>query len=180
MTKEDIQKLLEEHHVPFEEWGKGSAKTLDHLVKEVQQGESELAVSSVTLIRRVRIAWIHVYCEVNGKTYRLKEEVQIFTGGRERRRILPGSIGEKLQTGEQADSNLVQRALAEELGVQKTLSIRKLYAKDNREDSPSFPGLTMEAVNYFFEVKISPEEFKPEGYSEVQSDKVTFFVWEVI
>ena len=89
--------LLNAHRIPYGNWGKGSAKTLDHLVKEVLAGESVLEAGA----GKLSIAYIAVFhTDAHGTKFLLTEEKQIFKDGRERRRILEGSVAEKLLASE--------------------------------------------------------------------------------
>lgn len=181
-VKMELVNKLNEYKVPYENWGTGAAKTLDHLVKEVLKGESILEENEKgELVRKLAVLWVNVFHKTpNGETYRLKEEKQIFKDGRERRRELEGSIAEKLQAGEQPDDSSITRALKEELDINSTVSSEAKGEDVTKSDSPSFPGLGMEMKNHHFDVEIDDKEFKPGGYTENQPDKDTYFVWEKV
>ena len=178
----DVVALLVRHSIPFEQWGTVFAKTLDHLVREVAESETLLEVNgSGKLVRKVRIAYVDIYCIApDGKRLKLVEEKQIFKDGRERRRILDGSIAEKLKATETPNHDMVQRAISEELGIEMDVPVQTRGSRETMEDSPSYPGLAMQASHYYFDVELPGEHYKPEGYIEHQKDKDTYFVWKEI
>lgn len=179
-VKREVINLLAQHNIPIKNWGKGSAKTMDHLIKEVMEGEALLEVDeSGELIRRVTIIFVDIYYtdHSTGKRFKLVEEKQIFNDGRERRRKLEGSLAEKLKAGEIPNQDMVNRAIHEELGVTGNVIATEKEMKEVNQDSPSFPGLRMKAVEHFFEVELSDEMYKPNGYTEHQPDKNTYFKW---
>lgn len=180
--KQGVVTLLAKYNIPFEQWGTGSAKTLDHLVKEVSEGETLLEVDeSGTLVRKVRITYVDIFHTTpNGKRFKLVEDKQIFKDGRERKRTLDGSIAEKLKATETPNEDMVHRAISEELGIETTVPVQTRGSRDTIEDSPSYPGLTMKATNYYFETELSDDQYKHEGYIEHQKDKDTYFVWDEI
>ncbi len=177
--RRDVMALLVLHTIPFEQWGTGSAKTLDHLLREIAEGETLLEVNeSGMLVRKVRITYVDIYCIApDGKRLKLVEEKQIFKDGRERRRILDGSIAEKLKATEAPNHDMVQRAISEELGIEVDVPVQTRGSRETMEDSPSYPGLAMQASNYHFDIELPGEHYKPEGYIEHQKDKDTYFVW---
>lgn len=178
--KQNVVALLTQHKIPFEQWGTGSAKTLDHLIKEVAEGETILEVDkSGKLVRKVLIAYVDIYyTSPDGRRLKLVEDRQIFKDGRERKRILGGSIAEKLKATETPDQDMVHRAISEELCIETAVPIQPKGSCNRTEDSPSYPGLTLKSTNYFFEVELPDDQFKPEGYIEHQNDKDTYFVWK--
>lgn len=180
--KMEVINKLNEHKIPYEYWGMGSAKTLDHLVKEVLKGESVLEENEKgELVRKLAVLWVNVFHKTSsGETYLLKEEKQMFKDGRERRRRLEGSIAEKLQASEQPDESSIARALKEELNINTTIFSEAKGEDIAKGDSASYPGLPMEMKKYHFDVEIADDEFKPEGYTENQADKDTYFVWEKV
>lgn len=171
---------LTEHAIPFENWGKGSAKTLDHLINEVAEGETVLEVAaSGELVRKVSITYVDVWhTDPSGRRWKLVEEKQVFKDGRERRRTLDGSIAEKLKAAEVPDQHMVNRAIREELGIEGDVSAVANGSSEVTQDSPSYPGLTMKAVNHYFSAELDEAQYKPEGYVEHQADKDNYFVWK--
>lgn len=172
---------LKSHKIPIDTWGTGKAKTVDHLVKEVVEGEAVLTTTeSGELVRQISVIGMDVFHKgADGKTYKLVEDKQIFKDGRERRRELPTSMGEKLQPGEDLNAAAV-RAVREELGVEGDIPVEHLQTTSKIRESNSYPGLNGEYVIHDFSSELSDEQFKPEGYIERQPDKDVYFVWKEI
>ena len=179
-TKREVVSVLLDHGIPFENWGKGSAKTLEHLVREVLAGETTLEEGPAgELVRQVAVACVDVYYhDPSGGSWKLREEKQVFKDGRVRRRALAESIAEKLKAGEIPNQDLVTRALEEELGIEGEVPSVAKGAREVTQDSPSYPGLKMKLVQHRFETELSEPQYRPEGYVEHQADKDNYFVWE--
>lgn len=112
----ELEALLTTYGVDFSSWGTGNAKTLQHLLDEIADGEAVLVEESGTLVRRTRALDITVgYVDSEGQKHVLVEDRQEFTDGRVRRRAV-GGVKEKLSKDEFADHRSVERALQEELG----------------------------------------------------------------
>jgi len=176
--------LLTDHGVHYWTWGRGESKTLAHLEKEVEDGESVLIEENGRLIRQVRILNIDVlfhtgYFFFESNWYRLKEDRQEFSDGRIRRRNLPSSLAEKLKAEEVPCRGSVARALREEIGFQyRPFYCRKIREWEEEKDSPSYPGLFMRAEISLWLASLLQEDCNENGYVEIQEDKKTFFVWE--
>lgn len=170
---------LEEAGIDTSKWGIGNAKTLEHLLKEIQEGESVLNKNeNGEYLREVVVADSEIYYNSpDGKVYRLKEEKQVFKDGRERRRNLNGSVSEKMKSGE-VPFDAILRGVREELGITGNIELMDNGVEDIVLDSPSYPGLKMRKVVYKFKINLTSEQFNPEGYIEKQEDKDTYFVWE--
>lgn len=172
----DITTQLRKYNLPLGEWGTGSAKTIKHLAKEILEGETGLFEENGEIIRRVEVAHLDVRCVTNGVEWQLLEDRQVFVDGRERRRGLTG-LSEKMKPGE--DSLLsARRALSEELGVNIPVQIEESRIERETRTSPSYPGLKTEYLRHEFTTYLPDSEFRFEGYSEVQLDKTTYFVWK--
>ncbi len=181
MERSALISLLKTFHVPLELWGKGEAKTLDHLLAEVNSGEAALVNEETTLVRLVFGAVLNVYHTADGaEIWRLKEQKQVFRDGRERVRDLNTSIGEKIKTDEEPEA-AARRALAEELGIrEEVLLLPSDQVTKGPLPSPSFPGLKTKYVMYVFEVFLPAHLYKPEGYVEEQADKTNYYIWEKV
>ena len=175
----DIKTILEKHGISTKSWGTGSAKTIEHLQKELNSGESILIDNEGVLIRQITVLYIDVFCEFNGSVFRLKEDKQVFIDGRERKRdYLTCSMAEKLKANETPDKKAVARAISEELGVNLLKSIKFGDVEIKEQESPSYPCLNTKLTIHKLIVELDESEFKPNGYVEVQEDKSTFFVWD--
>ncbi|MCX6721553.1 MAG: NUDIX domain-containing protein [Candidatus Staskawiczbacteria bacterium] len=179
-VKNEVVALLAQYNIPTEKWGTGSAKTLDHLVKEVVDGETVLEVDeSGELVRKISVAFVDVYYDdaTTGKKLILVEEKQVFKDGRERRREPKASLAEKIKPGETPDQDAVRRAIQEELGISGPIPAAEKRREENTKETGSYPGLKMDAMEYYFDVELNSEQYNPEGYVEHQEDKDTYFKW---
>src|SRR3989344_1053569 len=88
MTEDSLRALLAAHGVLFATWGQGKAKTLTHLLQELERGEChfEPAQADFPLVRRVEGVRIDVFYDAPSGRQRLIEERQVFNDGRARRR----------------------------------------------------------------------------------------------
>lgn len=174
----EVTTLLTSQGIDVSEYGKGEAKTLDHLTNEVLGGEAALLVEeNGELCRKIRIAAIHVlYLDDVGDWWELYEDIQKFADGRKRTRKLPQSLSEKLVANENIDE-AVFRALEEELGIKEALvASYDLGVSVSRRVSQSYPGLTTSTeINEYIAV-LDPESIRDE-YQEVQADKTTTWLW---
>jgi hypothetical protein len=173
-TVEELQTLFSTHNIPTELWGMGSAKTLEHLLTEVNEGESILTVNEQNvLVRKVALVSIIVrYGE-----FTLKEWKQVFKDGRSRQRDIVG-IGEKLKPNE-TPTRAMNRGMHEELGIDRRYFRRvgSFVRTTRNEQSRSYPGLMCVYTVHTVTVEIDSVVFKASGYVERQSDKITYFKW---
>lgn len=182
LQQAELEVLLTTYGVDFSSWGTGNAKTLQHLLDEINNGEAEIIDEFGYLIRRIRALDITVtHTNSDGQSLVLLEDRQEFTDGRVRRRDIGAGVKEKLSRNEYADSRSVMRALQEELGITLYLPdglVPRVEVKD-REPS-SYPGLRGRYMIYFFEIDLPDECYNPDGYVEHQPDKSTYFVWQSV
>ncbi|MBP7832470.1 MAG: hypothetical protein KA035_01730 [Candidatus Levybacteria bacterium] len=184
-TNEAIAFNLRRFGVPLDKWGKGGAKTIDHLAKEIHDGETVLVANPAEnrIERHVSTLSIgvHYFDAINGDYYTLREEKQVFSDGRERSRKkhMTGSLGEKLIRGEDVEI-AVERALFEELGIHGDVESYDSLSKPIHEErmSNSYPGLFSVYEVYGRWVRLLPHQFNPEGYIEAQRGLTTYFEWE--
>ena len=176
-----LMKKLEVAGIDTSKWGIGDTKTLAHLLKEIQEGESILHESeNGELVREMHAVTAEIfYISPEGQTMMLKEEKQVFKDGRERRRLHSGSVSGRMKIGENPAKTML-REIKEELGIDGNLELAEVAVEESAEDSPSFPGLKMHKTLYKFRATLRPEQFKSECYVERQEDKDTYFVWEGI
>ncbi len=172
---------LYEAGIDTSSWGKGAAKTLNHLWRELEKGEAFLEPDKDgQLLRKVIVSGADVfYSSSDGRRYRLKEDRQVFTDGRVRRRDLGFAVSEKLGLGEEPEEGMV-RGIREELGIEGDVSLKQVAADEQTRESRSYPGLRSQYTRYLFRVQLNSDQFRPEGYIEKQPDKTTYFVWEQI
>jgi hypothetical protein len=175
---ETLRQVLPAAGIPIEAWGKGTAKTVEHLAREIEEGETWLErTPDGDLLRHVTVASAIVrHVADDGATYRLREEKQVFSDGRER--VRPGqSISEKMKPNEPPDV-AIRRAAKEELGVSGDVRATFVGTRDETGFPHSYPGLTSRTIWHDFEVTLDASQFRPEGYIERQKDKTTYFVWD--
>lgn len=177
---DELKALLETQGVDTSSWGQGATKTIEHLQKEIDDGETTLEVDSDgNLIRKVSLACVDVYYKTqDGKTLFLVEEKQVFKNGGERKRTLKSSVTEKMKKDENSHE-AAKRGLYEELGIEGEIDIRKINTVSDEEEVVSaYPNLKSKREKEIFETYITESQFRPEGYQEVQDDKTTYFVWK--
>lgn len=174
-----LRAQLENAGISTSEWGKGEAKTLRHLVQELEEGECSLTADEQgALTRTVVVGGANVlYTSSEGQRFQLIEEKQVFKDGRERKRDLGCAVSEKMKPGEDPTDAMV-RGIREELGLSGEISISYEGQGEKTILSPSYPGLTSRYLNHRFTVILQDSHYNPAGYVEVQSDKSTYFVWK--
>ena len=175
--------LLVDAGIPVDLYGIGDAKTVHHLLSEVADGESLMAVdSSGNLHRELSVLWVDVInIRPNGDIYLLKEDRQEFHGRlKPKRRKLQSSIGEKLKPGEDPVT-AVKRALEEELGIKQEITSLHHLGDEQKDHTPeTYPGLTSSYNFYKYAAVIPDEAFVVQGYIERQVDKTNYYVWELV
>lgn len=181
LATEALQKLLADAGIDTSLWGKGEAKTLAHLQKEIENGETVLVAGEKgELLRKVMFGGADVYYQSpDGKKYRLKEEKQVFKDGRERHRDLGHAVSEKMKPSEDSRTAMI-RGIQEELGISGEVALTQIGTDEEKITSFSYPGLESQYVRHKFLAILSDTQFKPEGYVEDQPDKSTYFVWEEV
>lgn len=174
--KEEFFKILLDHFgIQWSEWGKtATTKPLSRLAKEVATKETVLEIGT-GITRCLGILYLDV--SYQGKIL-VEDRAEWKDGRPPRRRTLLGSLAEKLTIGE-AIPDAAVRALKEELSIVVDASrIAFLRTETSYEDSPSFPGLQARFANHVCSVELTSDEYRPDGYTENQPDKTTFFVWQ--
>ncbi len=175
---EELSGWLHAHGVPTDSWGKGSAKTIQHLASELLEGESYLKVIDGAVVRFCEGVKIDVRYRGKLGELQLTEEKQIFSDGRERRRGLIG-VSEKRKPGESI-LTVGERALREELHIHEKVDLGVPSLEHSDGESTSFPGLFSMYTTHTFITYLPETLFRPEGYVEVQPDKSTYFVWKEV
>lgn len=176
-----LRQRLERAGIDVSQWGIGQAKTLAHLQREIESGETTLVHGKEgELLRKVVVGSADVYyVSPDGKKYRLKEDKQVFKDGRERRRDLGQAVSEKMKPDENPRDTMI-RGLKEELSIEGDISLTETGTDEQLLTSPSYPGLQSQYIRYKFEAILNGEQFQPDGYTEEQSDKSTSFIWEEV
>ena len=147
------------------------------MYEELRTGESFLIEDGRELLRVVHVASVSVF-HFDGETlWRLVEDRQEFTNGDVRRRPFTSSVAEKIQKDEKPHAAAL-RGLCEELGVCSPVELKEEGVSVEAGASISYPGLHASVTLYKYLAFFSKEQFRPEGYVEVQDDKKTYFVWQ--
>src|SRR3989344_6715249 len=166
--------------------GTGVAKTFEHLLRELADGESTLVVrdhaGAQRLVRTIRPVLLRISSVRPGgnKEVVLVESRRVFRDGRDATRSLSASIAEKRGNSETPESAIC-RALAEELSVtfsaeELTTIIQLPPSRPRIGESTSFPGILTELDELYYELAMPKRHFR-EQYIEEQEDKTTFFSW---
>lgn len=176
-SAEDLAYILRDSGIDTTAWGQAPFKSVERLHQEIANGESQLIRAGSALGRLVSIVSVDVRAEIDGRNYRLKEDRQEFTHGGSRRRNLYG-VSEKIQ-GNEDPKAAARRGLLEELGVTYTgqLTADEIET-DHQASSHSYPGLPGVYQRYPFTAVFDELDWNEDGYTEVQPDKTTYFVWE--
>ncbi|HAP37401.1 hypothetical protein A2574_04095 [Candidatus Shapirobacteria bacterium RIFOXYD1_FULL_38_32] len=176
-TKENTLKILLETGVPLWRWGRGAAKEIGDLMEEVEQGDSIVTEEKGKALRKVAVACVDVYYRKGEKELRLREDRQEFKDGRVRRRELLSSLSEKIKQRENPKI-AAYRGITEELGVRGQIGLMTKEVINTKIESPSYPGLMTSFRYHFFDAYLDQEQFREEGYVEIQPRKKIYFVWE--
>jgi hypothetical protein len=185
VTEEGLAQLvwvvrLEQAGVSTANWGKAQAKTPQDLVKEIKDEETILVNDeNGQLIRSVAVVNADVYYKApDGGLFRLKEDRQIFAdSGRERRRDLGAAVSEKMKANEGPAEAMI-RGIREELGLVGPIAFTEEGTTQETTDSPSYPGLRSRYTRHKFRIILNSGQYQPEGYTETQAGKITYFLWE--
>lgn len=177
----ELAEVLEGHGIDHTVWGRGATKTLEQLFAEIQDRESRLVESrdASVLGRMVSVAGVDITAHIDGKRLHLYEKKQVFhRDGSTRERELATSISEKI-AGDELPEEAAIRGMQEELGIAYAGLLT--HVADRlviRESSGSYPGLLSVYRTHTFAAQFSSQEYRPDGYVEVQPDKTTYFAWE--
>ncbi|DBA87584.1 TPA: hypothetical protein ACH3X1_004607 [Trebouxia sp. C0004] len=101
---------LVDHDVDLTAYGKGQAKSVQQLWREVEDGETVFSVSGKAVTRCIDTLLVYIISSSNKV---LQEEFQVMPNGTKRARAVP--LAEKMKAGE-AWKDAVIRAVKEELG----------------------------------------------------------------
>jgi hypothetical protein len=178
VTLHELGSYLADNGIEVNLWGKGAAKTVDHLLQEIRSGECELVETGDGLIRVIHVVSANIYYEDTFGMFILKEDKQVFKGGRTKTRSLNTSLSEKIGPNEIPLEGIV-RGIKEELNITISSDQIKEVSKFNESrESNSFPGLSTIYMGTRFSCRLNRDQYKPNGYIEVQNDKTVYFKWE--
>ena len=173
-----LEEYLLRFGIPLEKWGKGYAKTLSHLLKEIESGECTILEEGGNILREIEFAMCEMFYRDGKNLFKLIEQKQVFNDGRTRIRDKESSVSEKMMIGEDPLESLI-RGIEEELGIILDESqIEEVGDVKKTESSQSFPGLITRYNGHNFTCFLNQDQYSPNGYVEVQKDKSTYFIWE--
>lgn len=165
--------LLELFDIPVEQFGTGKAKRIEDLFNEIKNGDCELIISKDGICRKVSVvrAWVTRDDQI------LIEDYQLFNDGQKRERNLD-HLSEKIHSGEDPATAL-ERAFAEELDIHSSIIHMGGDTETETNDSPSYPGLKSTYIFHDFNVTLTKEQYKEEGYIEEEENTgiKTYFKW---
>lgn len=175
---EDLLCILTAHGIDPSKYGQGKAKTVERLFEEVSSNECSLVGDEVGLVRVTHVAGVElVHSHKTHGSLILREACQVFRDFREEpvrlRPELETSVSEKFKDGEDPMQAAI-RGCEEELGV--CIQLTPIGGKEERKESPSYPGLPTVYKFYFFQGVITEEDFST-LYSEESREKFTVFTW---
>ena len=175
----DFENFLISSGIPVEEWGKGSAKTVNHLYREVLDKESTFSYIDNKLARSIEFVSAQIFYDSPKGVLKLVEEKQVFKDGRVRSRHLESSVSEKMKAGEDPGDSII-RGIEEELKISiSNDQLKKEGVIKETDESNSYPGLTTHYKGYKYKIELRTHQYKPDGYIEHQRDKSTYFKWEI-
>lgn len=176
----DYMELLKRYNIPVEKYGTGSYKTVDHLYKEITDGETILVEDGGELIRKVQFVGARIIYKKDNQWFRLFEAKQVFKDGRVRKRDhMPYSAAEKFKAGEDPKEVII-RGMKEELGIDISIDQFVFYNKIENDNSDDYPGIKSTNIGYEFLVILTNDQYNPIGYIERQSDKDVYFEWRKV
>lgn len=167
-----LRQTLQDHGMDLNAYGTGAAKSIGHLYAEIHEGECMLDIVEDRLTRILTVLCLNV--ESAGRTL-VEDKQRFFSDGRERRRKLDSSAGEKFKPGETPEA-AAARCVEEELPFLKGLPITMGESSTRKEESPSYPGLMTEYRTHRCSVSIPPEDVP--DVIVVEPDKVVFYRWQ--
>ena len=174
-----LRSVLSENQIDYSNWGGNATKPIEKLWEEIELDETRIRTEEGDIFRVVGVANVFVkYRSAEGELLQLWEERQEFANGSSR----PRNNAFLAEKGSSTEDYLewAARALKEELGLTiPTSRIQTLCNKMKPDENiiTSFPGLKSQYHIFEFEVLLTDDEFKEEGYVEEQKNKKTFFVW---
>ena len=166
--------------IDLKQWGREQSKTVTHLLNDVVDGEATLELLDRTIYRSIEIVSISIYSPTDTHML-LREERQIFSDGRVRIRNLPDncSVAEKIKfLHNETPEDSTIRAISEELNI--TIASDQLnytYSNHSQSLSNSYPCIITKNKIHTFKCTLTPEQYNPKGYTEIQKDKITYFKW---
>lgn len=172
LVKRDMIEQLK-LNLPVHLYGVGKAKSFEGLLKEIEDGETQMVFENDLPVRLIQVARVYVF----HKEQQLVESKQTIKGQGDRFRNLD-CVSEKFKLSESA-LDAACRGIQEELGVSVSYSELQLLGKKSEERvSPSYPGLMTRYDFFDFKWDMPERHYLEEGYTADEGDCITFFNWK--
>lgn len=175
-SEENLTALLEKYGVDITLYGKGNAKSIHKLYKEIEEGETSLYDHNNVLIRQITV----LILLVKSGTRVLLEKKQIFSDGQVRERNAP--LAEKMKLGEKC-GDAITRAIKEELGsilsdIEPSIVIdnHSHLIVQERSASSTYPGLITGYAKYY--VAIEVDDLPTEPFITHEVHVTNYWAWE--
>lgn len=170
-----VTRMLEEHGIDTRPFGRGTAKSLEDLAMEVQNGSCMLKLDAANykkLVRVVDFVGVRVCRVKNGVKEYAIETKEKFADGRERAtNRLPGLKKEPYQNAIQAAETMLQKEM--NLQGRVHLDLSSLTSFEKEEMSPSYPGVFTVYRSELLEGALTEE--MPDNFSHVEANGETRF-----
>jgi hypothetical protein len=145
LTTEVIERQLRDHNIDTSVFGQGSAKTLQQLSAEIQQGSTILMLDAAAhkkLVRVVDVVLLRI-CSPGSKTTFLMETGEKYPDGRERH------VGSGRLPGTKKEPHMNSKQVAEKIagellnlgGAKLEFDFSQKEVFEEQEESPSYPGV---------------------------------------
>jgi len=175
----ELYTLLEKHNIDLSIWSTGPYKSVEHLWKELEEGECQLYNFENAIRREVNFVGAKIIYIDGNKKYKLAEDKAIFKDGRVRERNIWYSMAEKFKFGEDPKEAFI-RGMKEELNIdvndEQFFNFNKIYFPSDGD----YPGINSFHTGYGFFIVFNEEQYDKNGYIEHQEDKDIYFNWKEI
>lgn len=174
LTASMLWGLFVDFDIPICSYGEGKAKRLEDLFNEVNDGDCELIISKDAIYRKVSV----IKAKILFQNLILKEVKQVFSDERKDRERGFLCVSEKIICGENKEKAL-KRAIVEELNITSDINFLIKEEEEETKESSSYPGLKTIYTFINFEVALTDEQFKKDGYVELNKSTgiTTHFKW---
>ncbi|HET8574822.1 MAG TPA: hypothetical protein VFM02_01470 [Candidatus Paceibacterota bacterium] len=173
----ELEALLRKYDIPLETWGKGEARTIEDLLREVNEEKIVLESMEWKLIAHQRELSVAVFHKDRRRLLRLHESWRVSFDDRA---VVPrqrSSLVVKLRTEEAADTAAASRLVRETLGVESAKIVSGGGGNSFNLESYDYPGLFLDILYFNFTTYLTKEVSRTAGYCKARPDGATFFVW---
>jgi len=175
----ELKELLFQYNIDIKNWNhERGNKTIEQLLIEIQEGESELKIVDNNLIRLLKVSSIDVKIKLENRYFLLIEDKQIFSNGVERKRAL-NTITEKLKKNENPLQG-AYRGLEEEIGLKLEEKLTFKGEKIEEKISPNYPSLLTRYEFYNYSIILNEKYLKYIHFSEYQEEEKLLSLFTLI